>query len=139
MKAKGESMATLAWIGLIMGLILIGISISSFQKKEIEEVKKVDLRPSAPVAMVESQEAINARVKMSAEIASLTSHFEEMDRKLRELEEHSARLAGEVNQMASQIKSIESRPVPTFPSRVRLDVVNYRGRMKGAKKVTEKK
>jgi seryl-tRNA synthetase len=159
MKHLGEKMEPAHWIGLAIAVILLWVTLTPiFLKKEVVEAEKPALKPVAPV-MAESQDAINARVKLAAEVGSAISRIEELERsenkdaeyleakveatfstlqseikKLRDdLASISSRVSyqsGAVDTMKAQLKSLEDKPAPTIPKRFRLDVVNYKGQMK---------
>jgi hypothetical protein len=130
MNTRGKIiMSALAWIGILVGVCLVIVSLLGLGEGDRPGKKVVDDKP-APA--VESREAFNARVKMSAEIASLTSHLEEMDNEIDKLTERVTYAGGAIDQLSKQLKALELKPAPKFPTRMRLDVVNYKGQMKKA-------
>lgn len=146
-------MTFLTLVGIFIGAVLLFISFSMFfeNRASKKETEKPALAP--PVAPVESQEAINARVKMSAEIASALSRIEELEREnnaLRNIQKSTAQefknallktdesvsslngrvsyQSGAVDSIKAQLKTLTEKPELKIPRTFRLNMVHYEGK-----------
>lgn len=150
----GKVVQGLAIIGLVLAVVLIGISLSSIFKKDDADVveKKIELKPMAPIQISESQEAINARVKLSAELASAISRIEELERSRDVAMDDLSRVkdelttigtrvsyqSGGIDQIKASLRSLADKPEPVIPKTFRLNVVNYDGEKLHRAKVLKK-
>lgn len=153
-------MEALSWIGLFTGILLVSVFVRSYLNRDDGAEEITSLKPSAPLIVPESQEAVHARVRMSAEIASIISRLEEiedhLDRVAKATVDDFKKLSidvekykesvevvmsrvsyqsGAVDQIKTSIKALEERP-SAVPKAIRLNLVHYDGKdLKRAKKL----
>lgn len=108
-------MATLGWLSLILilTLLLVAAGFSLYNALHPQAEESVKPVAAAPMVVHEPQEAVNARVKMSAEIASAFSRIEELEREAEKLKaqahDRASDQASQVVKLKEDMASISSR------------------------------